>query len=129
MFYFRFEKNNLFLPWIGLTILAPANFVGNLVLNLIFFNFPGAWWLIMKEGIPTLLITYLVTVVYTLYLHMSKTSPDEETPAQGSDTLYGTDNVVFVTEASSSVVGTALTRDSPPSYDSLVQAHKDHVRT
>ena len=125
----RLEKTNLLLPWIGLTILTPANFVGNLILNLLMFNFPGAWWLIMKEGIPALLTTYLITVVYTLYLHMlTKTNPDEESPAAGLSTLYGTDNVVFVTEASSSVVG-STPRDSPPSYDSLVQAHKQHIST
>ena len=125
----RLEKTNLLLPWIGLTILTPASFVGNLLLNMLMFNFPGAWWLIMKEGIPALLITYLITVVYTLYLHMlTNTNPDEESPSAGLPTLYGTDNVVFVTEASSSVVG-STPRDSPPSYDSLVQAHKEHMST
>eukprot|EP00092_Neocalanus_flemingeri_P030037 GFUD01032611.1.p1 GENE.GFUD01032611.1~~GFUD01032611.1.p1 ORF type:complete len:193 (-),score=40.13 GFUD01032611.1:49-627(-) len=125
-----FEKNNLLLPWIGLTILTPANFVGNLILNLIFFNFPGAMWLITKEGIPALLITYLITVVYTLYLQMlGKTSVDVESPAQESDTMYGTANMVFVTDASSSIVGTTPTRDFPPSYESLVVAHKEHVST
>ena len=125
----RLEKTNLLLPWMGLTILTPANFVGNLILNMLMFNFPDAWWLIMKEGIPALLITYLITVVYTLYLHMlAKTNPDEVSPAAGLSTLYGTDNVVFVTEASSSVVG-STPRDSPPSYDSLVQAHKEHMST
>jgi hypothetical protein len=99
----------MILPWIGLSILTPASFVGNLILNLLMFNFPGAWWLIMKEGIPALLTTYLITVVYTLYLHM----------------LTKTNDVI---EASSSVVGSTPC-DSPPSYDSLVQAHKQHIST
>merc|ERR1711892_129925 len=122
-----FEKQNLLLPWIGLTILTPANFVGSLVLNLLLFNFPGAWWLIMKEGIPALIISYLIMVVYYLYLHMvAKISPDVESPLPGSTTLYKTGSVVFVTDASSSVLGSTKT-DSPPSYDRLVQAHKEHV--
>ena len=131
---FRFEKQNLLLPWIGLTILTPANFVGSLVLNLLTFNLPSAWMLIMKEGIPALIISYLIIVVYYLYLHMvAKISPDVESPPPGSTALYGTDNVVFVSDASSSVLGNTATSvggtatDSPPSYDSLVQAHKEHV--
>ena len=84
--------------------------------------------LIMKEGIPALIISYLIMVVYYLYLHMvAKISPDVESPLPGSTTLYGTDSVVFVTDASSSVLGSTKT-DSPPSYDSLVQAHKEHVQ-
>ena len=129
MFLFRFEKTKLFLPWIGLTILTPANFVGMLILNMLMFNFPAVWWLIIKEGIPALIIAYLITVVYTLYLQMlDKTNPDTEDPSLGPSTLYGTDNVVFVTEASSSVVGSRA-EDHPPSYDSLVIAHKQHRRT
>ena len=113
-----------------MTLLAPANFMGNLILNLIFFNFPGALSLIVHEGIPSFLILYLVTVVYSLYLQMlGKTSPDEESSPQGSGTLYGTSNVVFVTEASSSVIGAKPLHDKPPSYENLVQAHKDHVQS
>ena len=129
MSYFRFEKTTLLLPWIGLTILTTANFVGILILHLIMFNFPAAWWLIVKEGIPALVITYLITVVYTLYLQMlEKTDLVTDPPTPGASTLYGTDSVVFVTEDSSSVVG-RRPEDYPPSYDSLVQAHKQHIRT
>ena len=132
---FRFEKTNLLLPWIGLTILTPANFLGTLVLNLLMFNFTGAWWLIMKEGIPALVITYLVSVVYYLYLNMvANSSPDVESPPPGPTTLYGTDNVVFLTDKSSSVAGNTATKvgtsaaDSPPPYESLVEAQKQHMQ-
>ena len=93
------------------------------------FNFPAAWWLIVKEGIPALVITYLITVVYTLYLQMlEKTDPVTDPPTPGPSTLYGTDSVVFVTEDSSSVVG-RRPEDYPPSYNNLVQEHKQHIKT
>ena len=60
---------------------------------------------------------------------LGKTSSDEESSPKGSETLYGTANVVFVTEASSSVIGAKPLHDTPPSYESLVQAHKDHVQS
>ena len=76
------------------------------------------------------MILYLVTVAYSLYLQMLvKTSPDEESSPKGSGALHGTSHVVFVTEASSSVTGAKTTHDTPPSYESLVQAHKDHVQS
>ena len=83
----------------------------------------------MKEGIPALVITYLITVVYTLYLQMlEKTDPVTDPPTPGPSTLYGTDSVVFVTEDSSSVVG-RRPEDYPPSYNNLVQEHKQHIKT
>merc|ERR1719369_500092 len=98
-----------------------------LVLDLLSFNLSSAWWLIVVEGIPALLITYIISVVYTLHLQMLPKTLFEPEPSSSSSTLYGTDSVVFVTEASSSVVGSRA--ELPPSYDSLVQAHKEHMRT
>ena len=42
-----------------------------------------------------------------------------------ADTMYGTANVVSLTSESSSVVGRAS--EPPPTYDSLVVEHKQHI--
>ena len=42
-----------------------------------------------------------------------------------TDTMYGTGNVVSLTSDSSSVVGRAS--EPPPTYESLVVVHKQHV--
>jgi hypothetical protein len=46
------------------------------------------------------------------------------------DTVYGTSNVVFLSEDSGSVVGgvSASLQDAPPAYESLVLATKEHVQ-
>ena len=78
----------------------------------------------MKDGIPSLIITYLIVVVYQLYLEML------QGPLLPTLNPHGVDNVVFVTEGSSSVLGrSSNSSDQPPSYDSLVETHKQHVRT
>ena len=78
----------------------------------------------MKDGIPSLLIAYLIMVVYQLYLEMLVG------PLLPTQNPQGVDNVVFVTERSSSVLGrSSNSSDQPPSYDSLVETHKQHVRT
>ena len=120
----RFEKRNLLLPWVGLTLLTPVSFLATLAFNLILLNLPAAWLLIMKEGVPVVLISYAVTLVYALYLELGTT---QAASSDGSRSQYGGSGVVWLTENSSSVAGGDL-RDQPPSYDSLVQVHKQHTQ-
>jgi hypothetical protein len=44
----RLERPGLLLPWVGLTLLLPANFVASIVLNLLLFNLTGVWWLMAR---------------------------------------------------------------------------------
>jgi len=105
------ERPQLLLPWVGLTILVPANFLASLGLHLLFFNVMGALWLVAREGIPILITAYLIQVVYTLYCVMVENrkggdvDSEQAAAAASLDTLYGTSSVVFLSENSSSVVG------------------------
>merc|ERR1712107_967138 len=129
------ERPQLLLPWVGLTILVPANFLASLGLNLLFFNLRGALWLVATEGIPIIITAYLIQVVYTLYCVMvdlkraGNIDSEQATAATALDTLYGTSNVVFLSETSDSVVGsvTASLQDAPPAYESLVASTEQHL--
>merc|ERR1712156_206461 len=129
------ERPQLLLPWVGLTILVPANFLASLGLNLLFFNLMGALWLVGTEGIPIIITAYLIQVVYTLYCVMvdsrreGNVDSEQATASAALDTLYGTSNVVFVSENSNSVVGsvTPSLQDAPPAYESLVASTKQHL--
>ena len=78
----------------------------------------------MKDGIPSIFIAYLIMVVYQLYLEMLLG------PLLPTQNPQGVDNMVFITERSSSILGrSSISSDQPPSYDSLVEIHKQHVRT
>ena len=132
-----------------MTIINPGLFLISLTFNLLFFNFSGASWLILNDGIPAVIMLYLIFTVYSLYLEMGEGNNVAVTDAEQagftfkkidlmfihthffavsvSDTMYGTGNVVWLTESSSSVSGSAS--EPPPAYDSLVTVHKQHVQS
>ena len=55
-----------------MTIINPGLFLISLTFNLLFFNFSGASWLILNDGIPAVIMLYLIFTVYSLYLEMGE---------------------------------------------------------
>ena len=53
-----------------MSIVNPGLFLISLSFNLLFFNFSGASWLILNDGIPSVIMLYLIYTVYSLYLEM-----------------------------------------------------------
>jgi len=118
------EKRNFLLPWMGLAIITPGVFFISLSFDLLFFNFSAASWLLINEGVPAIIMLYMIYTVFSLYQEMAPKNAeiDAESGVAVADTLYGTANVFTITENSSSIPS-----DDPPRYDSLVMVHKQHV--
>jgi len=103
----------MFVPWLLMTVMIPTMFLLNLVTQIIFLQFTAAGALIIQEAIPAIIIFYCCSVVYDLYSFMEANA--SQLPCiQESATMYGTSNVVIVSE----------TEDRPPSYSSVVEATK-----
>ena len=54
-----------------MTFITPAVFVSTLVINLLFLNFTGVIWLLVRDGLPAAFILFLIQTVYSLFLEMA----------------------------------------------------------
>lgn len=112
------RTRQMFIPWLLITVLMPTMFLLNLFTTLLFMQFHLAADLIVHEALIALVVFYCCTVVYELYCIMEL---EEKGLIRDFTTVYGATNIVFENE-------TRPQEDSPPSYNSVVEAQKQHQR-
>lgn len=122
------NTRQMFIPWLLMTVMLPTMFMINLLTSLFFFQFHLAGELIVHDALISLIAFYFCTVVYHLYTMMELKQSDGVFTEENNGTMYGTENIVFTRETAGNPQSLMVLRDAPPSYSSIVAAHKEHLQ-
>jgi len=117
------KTRQMLCPWLLLTVMVPTMFLLNLLTSLFFLKFQLAGDLIVHDALVSLIAFYLCSVVYNLYNILEyKENTSDVFGCDSSGTVYGTEGVIYTNET------VASNREAPPpSYSTIVAAHKEHV--
>ena len=67
----------------GLAIITPGVFFISLSFDLLFFNFSAASWLLINEGVPAIIMLYMIYTVFSLYQEMAPKNAEIDAESGG----------------------------------------------